>query len=158
MDDAVAQAAVRTAAVALTERAGFVGVTTLDSDGSPETRVMFNLRRRRARAFASGPAALPRDLSTWLGTNTSSRKVNQVRADGRACLYYSDNKRYEGLCVKGRLEECLDADIRAALWTPRWEHYYRGGLDGGDFTVLRFVPESARYYHGLRAHDLDLRP
>ena len=145
------------AALALTERAWFVGVTTLDSTGGPETRIMFNLRKRRARAFASGRAALPRDLSTWLGTNTSSRKVGQVRADGRACLYYSDNKRYEGLCVKGRLEECMDGGVKAALWTPKWEHYYPGGFEGGDFTVLRFVPESARYYHGLRVVDLDLR-
>lgn len=126
----------------------FVYVTTLDEAGNPETRVMFSLRTGRdARKAVFG--ALGNDFATYLGTNTSSRKTAQIRRDGRACLYYSQNSVFKGLTLKGRLEEVSDPAVKAALWKPAWDMYYPGGLEGGDFSVFRFVPLEGRYYHGL---------
>lgn len=143
------------AAFALSRRTKFVYVTTNDASGYPQTRVMFNLLRVRSRPIAKGPAQLPRGFSSWLGTNTSSTKVAQARRDPRACLYYSDNAKFEGLTLTGRLEEVSDRAVKGALWMKGWEIYYAGGLDGGDFTVLRFVPERGRYYHGMRVVEFD---
>lgn len=134
---------------ALATRSRFVFVSTLDDRGFPETREMFSLRRGRdARkpVFTS----LGSDFSTYLGTNTSSRKTEQIRRDGRACLYYSRTTLFQGLTLKGRLVEVLDPGIRAALWKPEWEVYYQGGLEGGDFSVFRFDWVEGRYYHGLQ--------
>ncbi len=139
-----------TAAFALTRRAKFVYVTTNGDGGYPETRVMFNLLKMRNKAVARGPAQLPKGFATWLGTNTSSRKVAQVRHDPRVCLYYSDLSTFEGFTLSGRLEEVHDRAVKGALWMKSWDMYYAGGIDGGDFTVLRFVPERGRYYHGLQ--------
>lgn len=141
------------AARALAKRAGFVTLTTLDESGMPDTRLLFNLRKIRAEAFASGSAALRDEFFTWLGTNRSSRKVAQALRDARVCLYYADQESFEGLSLKGRVEEVLDEAVKEALWTPSWEMYYPGGLYGGDFCVLRFVPASGRYYHGLATTD-----
>ena len=143
------------AAFSLCRRAKFVYVTTNGEDGYPDTRVMFNLLKVRAEAIATGPACLPRGFATWVGTNTSSRKVAQVRRDSRACLYFSDNAKFEGFTLNGRLVEVLDRPIKSALWMKSWEMYYPGGLDGGDFTVLGFTPERGRYYHGLQAVEFD---
>ncbi len=138
------------AAFALSRRARFVYVTTNGADGYPNTRVMYNLLRIRARAVTKGPARLPEGFSSWLGTNTSSVKVEDARRDPRVCLYYSDNRKFEGLTLTGRVEEVHDRSIRNALWMKGWDIYYKGGIDGGDFTVLRFVAERGRYYHALR--------
>lgn len=142
-------------AQALVDRVKFVYLSSLDDTGGPETRVLFNLRKVRAKALGSGPAAVGAGFGTYLGTNTSSRKVAQLRKDGRVCLYYSDNARFEGCSVRGRLEEVSDPAIRKAVYVKAWDMYYSGGLDGGDFSLFRFVPESVRYYHGLRVLAFD---
>ncbi len=143
------------AAFALARRARFVYVSTNAPSGHPNTRVMFNLLKKRAKAVKRGAAELPDGFASWLGTNTSSGKVAEMRRDPRVCLYYSDNVAYEGLTVAGHVEEVHDGAIRQALWMKGWERYYAGGIDGGDFTVLRFVPGRGRYYHGLRVVDFD---
>ncbi len=144
----------RDAALALTLREKFVYVTTLD-EGFPETRVMFNLLSQRAKALSYGDGKVPRDFASYLATNTSSRKVRQIRADNRVCLYYSDNDKYEGCMVRGRVAEVTDPKIIAAIWTDDWDMYYYGGRDGGDFTLMAFVPEHIQYYHGLKVTSID---
>jgi general stress protein 26 len=142
----------REAALALTKRSKFVYVTTVDQTGFPETRVMFNLLKVRAKPLSSG-AAVKRDFANYIGTNTSSKKVAQMRKDDRVCLYYSDNLKFEGCMVRGRVVEVTDAEIRKAVWTPSWKMYYYGGIDGGDFSLLAFEPETVKYYHGLSVRE-----
>jgi len=148
MDDAI-----RAEALAVTKREKFVYLTTLDASGFPETRVLFNLLKTRAKALSSGPARIETDFASYLGTNNSSAKIAQIRSDPRVCLYYSDTKGFYGCMVKGRMTEVFDPAIRKAVWTPSWNMYYSGGLDGGDFSLLSFEPESVRYYHGLKQHE-----
>jgi len=136
-------------AIDLAHRSDFVYVSTLQMDGFPETRVMFNLLKLRADALAGGPARLDHPLASWLGTNTSSQKTQHIRRDPRVGLYYADTSSFEGLSLQGTVAEVLDKTVRAALWTEDWERFYPGGRDGGDFTVLRFEPLRGRYYHGL---------
>jgi general stress protein 26 len=137
-------------ALLLTQRSKFVYVSSLDEKDFPETRVMFNLRKTCAKALSSGAAALSGDFETFLGTNSSSRKVAQFRVDPKICLYYSDNKAFQGLSLRGTLDEVEELAIKKAVWKPGWEMYYPGGLEGGDFSLLRFTPLLARYYHGLK--------
>ncbi|HNY17048.1 MAG TPA: pyridoxamine 5'-phosphate oxidase family protein [Treponemataceae bacterium] len=143
-------------ALALTLREGLVSVSSLDETGYPETRAMFNLLKVRAEALSTGPARADRDFATYLATNTGSRKVPLMRKDGRVCLYYCDGPAFEGCSVRGQVSEVFDKAIRSSIWVPDWEMYYRGGMDGGDFTVLRFVPERVRYYHGLAVEEFVL--
>jgi general stress protein 26 len=143
------------AAFALTRRTRLVHVSTNGPSGYPETRVMFNLLKHRAKAVARGPAALPWGFSCWVGTNTASAKTGQIRHDPRVCLYYTDAKSLEGLSLSGRLEEVEDDAIRRAIYAPSWDTYYAGGRDGGDFTLFRFVPARGKYYHGLRVVQFD---
>ena len=143
------------AAFDVSRRTRFVYVTTNGPDGYPNTRVMFNLRRVRARVLQKGPAALANGFATWLGTNTSSTKTGEARRDPRVCLYYANLATFEGLTLTGALEEVLDREVKAALWMKTWDMYYPGGLDGDDFTVFRFVPVLGRYYHGLRVVSFD---
>jgi general stress protein 26 len=140
----------------LVKRSEFVLLSTLDeTDGSPDARLVFNLRKARASAFAQGPSRLPDGFGTWIATNTSSKKVRELRADPRGCLYYADTANFEGLTLQGVFEEVADDAVRAGLWVPAWEMFYPGGLDGGDFSVFLFHPWKARHYHGLRVSVFD---
>jgi general stress protein 26 len=142
-------------AFALTQRVKFVYLSNLDESGAPETRVLFNLRKTRRKPLSSGPGALGEDFENYLGTNTSSRKVAQVRNDDRVCLYYSDNARFEGCSVRGHLVEVTIAAVRNAVYAKTWDIYYPGGVDGGDFSLFKFEPEKVRYYHGLKVLSFD---
>jgi general stress protein 26 len=143
------------AALELARRTEFVYVSTLQDEGYPDTRVMFNLLELRAEVLVDGPAALAYPFSTWLATNSSSQKVRHLRKDPRVCLYHADPVTFEGLGLQGTVEEVQESDSKRALWMPAWEMYYPGGLEGGDFTLLRFKPERGRYYHGLSVLEFD---
>lgn len=140
---------------ALANRVELTILSTLDGQGAPDARALFNLRQVRAPIFTSGAAALPLTFATWIATNTSSRKVRELRADARGSLYYYDPSTFEGLTLQGSFEEIHDRAIRSSIWVDTWSMFYPGGLDGGDFSVFRFQPLHARYYHGLSVLEFD---
>jgi len=146
------------AALALSTKAKFVDLCTVGSDGAPDARAVFNLKRRtRAGSLPKAFAAMGDGFSTYIGTNASSRKTAQALADPRCALYYADTRSFEGLTLYGRLEPVTDGETKAAIWKPGWETYYPGGIDGGDFQVFRFVPERGRYYKGLAVAEFEAR-
>ncbi len=149
----------RQAALSLSTKAKFVHVCTNGGEGTPDIRVVFNLKRRaRNGALPKAFASISDGFSTYIGTNASSRKTAQAMADPRCALYYEDSKSFEGLALYGRLEAVEDRAVKAALWKKGWEMYYKGGLDGGDFQVFRFDPERGRYYHGLHVAEFEAAP
>jgi len=34
--------------------------------------------------------------------------------------------------------------------------YYQGGVDGGDFIILKFTAENGRYYSNFRSEDFEI--
>ncbi|GAG99038.1 unnamed protein product [marine sediment metagenome] len=57
--------------------AGNCALITLDDEGVPRVRAM-------------DPFAPEDDLTVWFGTNSRSRKVDQIKKDPRVSLYYLD--------------------------------------------------------------------
>jgi general stress protein 26 len=134
-----------------------VYVTTLDSDGSPFTRAMFNLRRaEQFPAFTALFRAHDATLLAHLSTNTSSRKVAQLRADPRASLYYCVPGTFHGVMLSG--EAVLDEDpaLKQALWLPNGETYYPLGVSDPDYTVVSLRPRRLRGWLGGRPFDVSL--
>jgi len=50
-----------------------------------------------------------------------------------------------------------DKTIRSTIWDASWEQYYYNGIDGGDFSLLKFIPVHAKYYHGLKTIEVDFK-
>jgi general stress protein 26 len=115
---------------------------TVGKDGFPEIRAMLK----------SGNDDLKTILFT---TNTSSRKVRQIRADPRACVYFTDNARFKGLRLIGNAEILLDPASKRELWLPWFEQYYKGPEDP-DYALVRFTAESGYYYS--RFQNVEFRP
>lgn len=85
----------------------------------------------------------------WFSTNTSSRRVRDLRGDGRASVYFCDEERYRGLLLTGSITVRSDEEARKRLWREGCEIYYPGGVDDPDYTVLEFNAREANYYEGL---------
>ena len=142
----------KSACLEVMEAAEIVYVTTIDQEGYPHTRAMFNLRNkeefpRQTAIFAEHQ----RDFMIYLSTNTSSSKLEHIRANPKVCLYYCHPPTFRGLMLASEIEIVDSSEVRKALWNEGWERYYPGGSDDPDHTALRLYPKSVEgWYRGER--------
>jgi general stress protein 26 len=136
-----------------------VYVSTLDEDGAPFTRAMFNLRRRsQFPRLVSLFESHDRSLLVYLATNTSSEKVRHLRRDPRIALYYCIPETFHGVMLGGSAVFETALEVRRSIWQKGWELYYPNGVDDPDFTVLSLVPNRVRGWLAGRSFDTVLAP
>jgi general stress protein 26 len=123
-------------ALALANRSGFAMLGSNGDGGYPNVKAMIKMENEGLGVV-------------WFSTNTSSKRVAQLEKDPRACVYFVDEERWEGLMLVGRVEVLRDAASRGRLWRDGFETYYPGGVTDPDYSVLRFAAEWGNYYHGL---------
>lgn len=134
-----------------------VYMTTLDEKGYPQTRGMFNLWYKK-----QFPSLNPiyekhkNELWVYLGTNTSSEKMVQIKANLAACLYFCRPKDFKGLMLSGDLIVVDDPEIKNTLWQEGWEIYYPEGPDDPDYTVLLLIPSKAKGWYVDQPFKLEL--
>jgi len=142
----------------LMETAEAAYVTTIDADGYPQTRAMFNLRRK---VQFPGLAVLFQphqdDFLVYLTTNTSSPKIDHIKKDPKVSIYYCKPGEFRGLMLSGEMEIVTDRAEKEKVWQKGWEMYYPGGVHDPDHTVLRLRPMAAKYYHQLKSFRFDLK-
>ena len=142
----------------LLETAEAAILTTIDSGGFPQTRAMFNLRRKEQFPGLVGLFKKHRDdFLVYFTTNTSSPKTAQIKVNPRVSVYYHKPAEFRGLMLSGEME-IADSTVKESIWQPGWEMYYPGGVHDPDHTVLRLNPVVAKYYHQLQFFHFNLRP
>ena len=117
----------------LIDRSLFATLGYLDEQGRPVAR----------RVFCTWHRGLGRHL---ISTNTSSSHVQRLTRSAAACLYFSDDSSFEGLCLSGSVVVHFERAFRELLWHDGDEKYYPGGIADEDYCVLEFVADAGRYY------------
>lgn len=144
--------------IGLMEIAEAAYVTTIDHDGFPQTRAMFNLRRKEQ---FPGLAALFKDhrddFLVYLTTNTSSPKIAHIKKNPKVSIYYCKPSEFRGLMLSGEIEIVTERAEKENVWQKGWEMYYPGGVNDPDHTVLRLRPRKAKHYHQLDSFQFDLK-
>jgi len=145
------------ACIDLMETAQVAYLTTILPDGYPCTRAVFNLRNKQqfpnqAPLFAKHQD----DLLIYISTNTSSHKLEQIKANAKVSVYYCKPEQFHGLMLSGDIEIMDDTTLRHALWNEGWERYYPGGPDDPDHTVLCLKPRSIQGWHEGSRFELNL--
>jgi general stress protein 26 len=142
----------------LMETAEAAYVTNIDRDGFPQTRAMFNLRRKEQFPGLVGLFADHRkDFLVYFTTNTSSPKIAHIKKNPRVAVYYCNASEFRGLMLSGEMEIVADRAEKEQVWQKGWEMYYPGGVHDPDHTVLRLRPIAVKYYHQLNFFNFDLR-
>ena len=100
-------------------------------------------RQNVRRVFCVWHKGLGRHL---ISTNTSSAHVQSLRKSGNACLYFSDDSSFEGLCLYGYFVAHFERKYRELLWNEGDEKYYPKGVDDEDYCILEFIAEGGRFY------------
>jgi len=126
-------------------------LTTIDSDGYPITRAMFNLRNKEQfPEFSKFFASMENEFEIYISTNTSSAKYEHIQKNPKICVYYCDPEDFKGVMFGGEVEVIDDMDIKRKIWLDWWIRYYPEGLEDPDYLLLRLNPETAQFYYRLQ--------
>jgi general stress protein 26 len=121
----------------LIERSNICLLGTNSENGFPNIKAMMNAKHEGIHRI-------------WLSTNASSRRVQQLKNDNRACVYYVDDKDFKGLMLIGTIQIVQDLKSRQMLWADGDERYYPLGVEDPDYSVLCFTAHKGNYYHKLK--------
>ena len=120
----------------LMENQDFCLLGTNGDNGFPNIKGMNNIRHEGMKRI-------------WFGTNTSSSRVQQLKKDNKACVYYVNAKEFKGLLLVGKIDILQDIESRKMLWFEGAEIYYPSGLEDPDNSVLCFTADCGNFYHNL---------
>ena len=94
----------------LVEKSNFCMLGTNAEDGFPNIKGVSTLKHEGLKKF-------------WFSTNTSSKRVQQLKKDNRTCVYFVAEKPFRGLMLVGTVEILQDIKSRKMLWTEGNEIY-----------------------------------
>jgi len=129
----------------LVEKNRNVVVASMDENGYPNMKMMFNARVRDGiKVF-------------YFTTNMSSLRVSQFMKNPKACLYFSDSRFFNGLMIKGKMEVLHDKKSKEMIWRSGDEMYYPQGVTDPDYCVLKFTSETGRYYAKFKSTNFAIK-
>lgn len=122
----------------------FTGVLgTVGENGIPQLKAMIKTAAIGLKEF-------------WFCSNTSSKRVAQIRKNPDACLYFYDDKTFEGLMLTGKEEVSYDDAKRKEFWDDKMKIYYPLGCTDPDFALIKFTACKGNYYHRLKNTDFSI--
>ena len=132
-------------------------LTTVDSDGNPITRAMFNLRNKEQfPEFSDFFKNQDNEFSIYISTNTSSSKVTHIKNNPAINVYFCDPEDFKGVMLGGKAQIVENKKLKQKIWLDWWTRYYPKGVEDPDYTLLMLNPMNLRYYYKLNQVNVDL--
>lgn len=131
------------AAANLVERSSVVLIGTAGTDGFPQIKALSRHANDGIRVI-------------WMMTGSETRKIEQLRRDNRAALYFLDPAKMQGLMLEGTVELLSDINSRRRVWKPALQHWYPGGPEDPNFRVLKFTAARGNFSWGIGNADINL--
>lgn len=126
-----------TAAKKIMKTKRYCALITLDKSGRPQVRTM-------------DPFPPEDDMVVWLGTNSQSRKVNEIRNDSRVTLYYEDSNGAGYAVIKGHADLVDNKEKKVQFWKEEWDAYYSD--QKSNYVLIKVIPDELEildYKHGI---------
>ncbi|HDZ17030.1 hypothetical protein LCGC14_1122200 [marine sediment metagenome] len=132
-------------------------LTTIDAEGYPITRAMFNLRNKEQfPEFINFFLKEENEFAVYIGTNTSSSKYLHVKKNPKIAVYFCDPDEFKGIMFGGEVDIVENLELKRKIWLGWWTIYYSKGIEDPDYTLLRLAPKNARFYHRLQQINFEL--
>ncbi len=142
----------------LIQTADAVYLSTLGSDGFPQTRVMGNLRNKEQCRIAEELfAEHNEDFLIYMLTGHSSDKMQHIRANSKVSVYFCNSAEFHTLLLVGNAEEIDDADLKKRIWQDEWKMHWPGGPEDPEFIILKLLPEWAKGWYKEGAFEFKLK-
>lgn len=119
-------------------------IASVDGQGYPVIRAMLAPRKIDGNDI-------------YFSTNTSSNKIKQFSANGKACVYFYKRGRfkYQGLSIIGEMQICTDQPTKDMIWKFGDSLFYKQGVTDPDYCVLKFTCKSAEYYCDFKIEKIE---
>ena len=114
------------AAREIIKEAGTCVLITLDDASHPMARIM-------------DPFPPESDFTVWFGTNSKSRKVNQIKNNPTVTLYYQDSDTSGYVVIHGKAQIVDDQKEKEKRWKEAWEAFYPNNREG--YLLIKVAPE-----------------
>ena len=126
-----------------------------ETEGFPEIRALLNLANPKKYPKPKDKAISVdgETLTIYFTTNTSSRKISQIRDNKNVCLYFVHQKKFKGVSAIGTIEEVTDQAVKEDFWQTSWYIYYHKGAKDPDYTLLKFTSKYLHCWGGGKIHD-----
>jgi len=115
----------------------FCALITLDEEEHPQARTM-------------DPFLPDSNMVIWFGTNINSRKVQEIKNNSKATVYYQAENGAGYVVLKGNAYWVDDPQLKSKYWKSEWEAFYPESRE--NYTLIKFVPfhlEIVDYKHNL---------
>jgi general stress protein 26 len=83
-------------------------------------------------------------------------RIKQYRNNQKACIYFCDKQGFRGVMLKGTMEIFDDEKTKKEIWKDDFSIYYKGGMNGGDFIIIKFTAKNGRYYSSFTSEDFKI--
>ena len=114
------------AARELIKEAGTCVLITLDAESVPRARIM-------------DPFPPESDFTIWFGTNSQSRKVEQIKNNPTVTLYYQDSDTSGYVVLHGNAKIVEDQKEKDKRWKAAWEKFYPNNKAG--YLLIKVSPK-----------------
>ena len=94
----------------------------------------------------------------YFATNTSSKFAIAVSTNPKSSVYFYSRKllKWQGCFLKGDMEIVTDMSIKERFWDAKYKTAYETQtFTDPDFCLLRFLPQSGRYYANFTLEDIE---
>ncbi len=120
-------------------------IASVDGQGYPVIRAMLAPRKIDGNEI-------------YFSTNTSSNKIKQFSANGKACVYFYKRGRfkYQGASIIGEMQVCTDRATKEEIWHFGDSLFYKQGVTDPDYCVLKFTGITAEYYCDFKIEKIEL--
>lgn len=125
------------------QKTAFIG--SIDESGFPNIKAMLAPRKIDGNCF-------------YFTTNTSAMRTSQYQNNPNASIYFYKRGRfrYEGVMLIGTMEVHQDQASKQMIWQEGDTMFYKLGVTDPDYSVLKFIAKSARYYCDLHTESVIL--
>ncbi|MGR3541050.1 MAG: pyridoxamine 5'-phosphate oxidase family protein [Hasllibacter sp.] len=122
--------------VDMARKARIAMMATFDAKGMPHARPM------AAVAYEDPDEG----TALWFFTRAESRKLDELRADPRVMLNYSDESSDNWLSINGRAEVLRDRQKAKELWQEPLRTWFPEGPEDDAVALIKVIPEEAEYW------------
>src|SRR6185503_10030455 len=91
-------------------------------------------------ARAMDPFPPEADMTVWLGTNSRSRKVREIRRHPKVSLYYFNRENQEYVVITGIARLVNDPNEKIKRWKDEWKAFYPNR--NNDYLLIKVTPVS----------------
>ncbi len=110
----------------------YANLITLDENGIPKGRMMENL-------------PLKEDLVFWFATGIQSNKVQEIKKNPKASVFFYRPTDHSSVSALGKAEIVTNDAIRKQYWKDKWSAFWQTGPTDPAYVLIKVVPKKVVY-------------